>query len=200
VLFLEQNVDAPLGNRIDRWWEARNGETCGVPWVIVDSGFRVTCGAEDFASVYHKLVDAALANPPAAAVSATYRRADPALDVTVEVTNHSPVALGNRNWATVNVLVFERAHVVHTDRFVRAVGQTALLTDLAPGRKGLYNVHLDSVPVTDWARATVVVLVDYQPASGPFLALQAAVAGAWAGSLDAAHLLLPLAIQPVRRN
>ncbi len=197
MVFLEQDIDYPLGNRIDRWWDARDGEPCGIPWTIVDSGFGVTCGAMEFEPAYRALVDQALMNPPAADVQASYRRTDNELSVGVHVTNRTATALGPDNLATINVLVYERVHRVHTDRFVQAVGQTDLLSPLAPGQTGSYLVSLTDVPVVDWGRSAVIVLVDYRPdpAQTRFAALQATVAEAWSGSLDAARLLLPLVVR-----
>jgi len=197
VFFLEQHVDRPVGNRIERWWDARSGVSCVVPLVIVDSGFRVTCGPEDFETVYRGLVDQALANPPAGDVTATYRRVGNGLSVAVKVTNRSGVALGNANFATVNVLVFERVKVVHTNRFVRAAGQTDITTDQPDGRTAYYDVWLNDVPVADWSKATVIVLVDYManPASGRFVSLQAAVADLWGSGSDVVRLALPLTLR-----
>jgi len=58
VLFLEQDVDRPLGHRIDRWWKA-HGSSASVylPLVMADSGAVFSNGYEDFHDVYSAMVD-----------------------------------------------------------------------------------------------------------------------------------------------
>jgi hypothetical protein len=179
VLFLEHNVNQPPGNRIDRWWAAYDQRrSCGVPWVIIDSGWRYTCGLEDFRAVYTNLVNQALQRPAGADVSANFVRTGNHLDVWLRVTNWSGRPLGPANDATANVLVVERTKVVHTTRFVRAAADSAVPLDLPPGRMGTYRLQLDNVAVGQWDRAFVVALVDYHPdaASTRYEALQAAIA------------------------
>jgi hypothetical protein len=179
VLFLEHNVNSPPGNRIDRWRAAADPRrTCYVPLVLIDGGWRHTCGQEDFRAVYASLVNQALQRPAGADITAHFTRAGNHLDVWARVANGSGVPLGRANDATVNVLVVERTRVVHTLRFVRAAASIALPLDLAPGLTGTYRVQLDNVPVARWDRAFVVVLVDYRPdaAATRYEALQSAIA------------------------
>lgn len=193
MLFLEHDVYHPAGDRLERWYDAEGGRSCGVPWVIIDSGFRVTCGRQNFAIVYRHLVDEALANPPTADVRATYELSDSNVVITAEVTNWSGLALGATNHGTVNALVFERLKVVHTERFMRAGTQKDIVPDLPHGQTGTYVLTLRDVPVADWARSTVIVLVDYRPTADVtrYEALQAAIARP---VLDAARLSLPVAL------
>jgi hypothetical protein len=178
VLFLEQNVYTPVGNRIDRYHDARGEVACGVPWVIVESGLGVTCGREDFAVAYRALVDDALARPALADVWARYRRFGDSVEVTADVTNRSGHSLGFGHWPTVNALVYERASVVHTGRFVRAASQTELVDDLPDGATAHVSLVLANVPVANWSKATVVVIADYRPEPGQarFASLQSAIA------------------------
>jgi hypothetical protein len=145
---------------------------------MIDSGWRYTCGPEDFHSVYSNLVNQALQHPAGADLNGVFIRTGNHLDVWLEVTNWSGKTLGPVNNATANVLVVERTKVVHTTRFVRAAGDTAFPLDLAPGATGIYRVQLDNVAVGRWDRVFVVVLVDYRPDIGSphYEALQAAIA------------------------
>jgi len=178
VLFLEQNVYDPQGIRIDRYHDARGGVACGVPWVIVDSGYGVTCGYQAFREHYRGLVDAALAHPAGAEIAAQYRRSNNNIAVEATVTNRSGRTIGFDDWATIHALVYEHAHVVHTDRFVRAATQTELVEDLADGASQTVSLVLASVPVQNWDEASVVVIFDYRPdqTQSRFEALQSAIA------------------------
>jgi hypothetical protein len=179
VLFLEHNVDQPPGNRIDRWWDAVDPRrSCEVPLVMIDSGWRHTCGPESFRAVYTNLVNQALQHQAGADITASFTRTGNHLDVWLRVTNWSGVALGPAKDATVNVLVVERTKVVHTTRFVRAAADVAVPLALAPGLTGSYRVQLDNVPVGEWSRAFVLALVDYRPdaTSTRHEALQSAIA------------------------
>jgi len=206
VLFLEHDVDRPAGNRLDRWFDAHGTAPCGVPLVLVDSGWRETCGErDDYRTDYAALVDEALAHPATATIRASFERQDTDVVVTAEVTNGNPHALGFEDWATVKALVFERARVVHTNRIVRAVAHTEIVADLMPGATGSYTVRLPEVPVTDWGQAGVLVILDHRsdPDGERFAALQSALAveggleptPAPTPQLDAGRALLPLVVR-----
>lgn len=169
---------APSGNRLDRWYDVIGDVSCGVPWVVIDSGFRFSCGYVDFASTYRTLADQAMANPPSADVTAAYRRVDDDVTVFVDVTNRAGRAIGFSDWATVSAMVFERVRVVHTGRYVRAAAYTELLEPLPDGATGSYTVRLEDVPVASWDRVGVAVVVDYRPDPNQtrFEALQSALA------------------------
>ena len=193
VFFLEHDVDAPTGNRIDRWYDAEYGGNCAVPWVMVDSGRGASCGEVDYSSVYRQLVDAALATPPEADLQATFRRVGDGVRVTVRLTNRSGRVLGNADLASVSAMVFERTRVHHTSRFVRASGQADIVDDLADGQTAAFAIDVPAVPTDDWSRTDVVVLVDHQPDSRStrYAALQAAVASPDGPPLDTARLYMP---------
>jgi hypothetical protein len=183
VLFVEQHVDRSVGNRIDRWWDAYTGfPELGVPLVMVESGYRFTCGSEDYREKYTQMVDAALMRPAEAEIFAGYYRDGNNLQITAEVTNWSGRTLNLDNYATVNVLVYERARVVHTNRFVRAATAQAVIYDLPHGETQSFYLEVRNVPVAEWRLARVVVMVDYRPdtASTTYDMLQAveAVVGA----------------------
>ena len=179
MLFLEHDVQRPEGNRIDRWHAAHDvRRDCGVPFVMIDSGWRWTCGQEDFTSVYRSLVNQALQHPAGADVLGYYLRSGNNLDVWMQVTNRSGTTLGPANAATANVIVFERTKVIHTERFVRAAASSPLTSDLPHGGMGSYRVQLTNLPMGQWDRAVIVVLLDYRPdpSSRRFEAVQAAIA------------------------
>jgi len=177
-VFLEHNVYQPLGNRVDRFHDAVGNSACGVPLVLVDSGARFTCGNVDFEAVYPELVRQAMALPPLADIEAVYARDGNNVDVDVALTNRTGITLGYANWTTVNVMVYELARVVQTSRMVRAAAYSELPGDLPDGQTARTSVRLEDVPVTNWARAHVIVLADYrpEPMQARFWSLQASVA------------------------
>lgn len=179
VVFLEQDVYRPHGVRLDRFHDAWGSSACGVPWVIVDSGFGVTCGREtDYEVAYGRMIDEALERPALAEVEAWYERSDDDVIVRARVTNRTGGTLSFANWAVVNAIVWERAHVVHTDRIVRAASQAELTRDLPDDASETVSIVLADVPVVYWDRAEVLVIFDYrpEPTEARFESLQAAVA------------------------
>jgi hypothetical protein len=196
VLFLEQNIDDPLGNRIDRWWDSFG--TTGspaVPLMMVDSGHLVTYGLQSFATYYAWMVDQELARPPKATVSASWHRVGPLVYVATTVTNDSDVLLGPANRATVNVVVFERIKVSQTSRYVRGVMSRRIADDLPPGATWTSGLVLKNVPLSNWDNAAVVVMVDYQPIAAEtrwdmlqaVIALQTGVNSVFLPGLFSAH-------------
>ena len=163
MLFLEQNVYRPVGNRIDRFYDARGTRTCGVPWVIVDSGLRYTCGYEDFTKRYRTLVTEAMSTPAEAEIEGWFLRTDNDLRVHVEVTNRTGRTLGFANWPTINVLVYEEARVYQTRRFVRAAAQLDVDGLIPDGMSTAADIELLDVYAKDWAKAHVIALFDYRP-------------------------------------
>lgn len=179
VVFLEHAVIRRVGNRLDRWYAAYDGSRmCGVPFVIVDSGWKWTCGGEDFRAVYSAMVDEALGRSAGAELEGRYERDGDDLRVEVHVKNLSGTALGPSNDATVNVIVFERTKVIHTTRYVRAAAFAPIAAPLDDGEEGVYEVSLAHVVVGDWDRTQIVVLLDYRAfySAVNFTALQAAIA------------------------
>jgi len=184
VVFLEQNVYDPVGVRIDRYWDSvEQGPGFGVPFDMVDSGFRTHYGWEntqrDYETVFMAMVDEALERPAGAAIEAYYQRSDRDVTVNTRITNLSGLTLDyNTNGATAHAMVYERTPVVHTNRFVRAALPLAV-RHLEPGATMDLDFFLETVPVQYWDRAAVVVLLDYRPdpaGSTRWESLQAAVA------------------------
>jgi hypothetical protein len=164
VVVLEHNAAYPTGVRLERWRDAFGGQTpFGVPWVMVDSGFQARGGYENFEPLYRAMIDAALERPPAAELSAWYERmGSSGLRVFVDVTNRSGTPWTEEQRAAVNVIVYELRRVQHTSRFVRA-SDARPVGVLADGATAAAQFALSNVPVTDWTRALVLVLVELRP-------------------------------------
>lgn len=164
VVVLEHNAAYPTGVRLERWRDAFGGQTpFGVPWVMVDSGFQARGGYENFEPLYRAMIDAALARPPAAELDAWYERmGSSGLRVFVDLTNRSGMTWTEEHRAAVNVIVYELRRVQHTSRFVRA-SDARPVGVLPDGGTAAAQFALSNVPVTDWSRALVLVLLELRP-------------------------------------
>jgi uncharacterized repeat protein (TIGR01451 family) len=190
VLFLEQDVDQPLGSRVDRWWAAHGAGSVSLPLSMVDSGHQIDNGYTDATSTYNTykaMVDAALARPALAEIVAHSQRSGERLHFDVQLTNRSGVTLSASNSATVHAIVYEEhtpldPNVDHiTGRIVRAAVSTGIspaLSDGATMTLTLESAELNNV--ADWDKVHTLVLADYRPGgtSGAYDMLQAAVADA----------------------
>lgn len=176
VVFLEHDVDHPGGNRLDRWWAGwAVGGSVYLPLVMVDSGDQCRSGSIDFAWVYGRMVESAMARPAQARLEVERERDGNAFRFSVEVTNLSGVTLGSANDATLTAIVYEERQVGETGRWVRAAGSTPI-AGLAPGATRSYTLQVNVPSSADWSRLHTVVLAEYRPASatGPYDMLQAA--------------------------
>jgi thiol-disulfide isomerase/thioredoxin len=164
VVFVEYSSASTLGNRLDRWYEACPvWQSCYLPLELVDSGWRWACGPKDHLAVYRSLVDEALANPPRAELTATYKREGDDLDMRIRAVNRSGRSLGPANDATVTVIVYENVRVLNTGRYARAAVDAPIGSSLADGAAADYRLQLADVAVSQWDRAVVLALIDYQP-------------------------------------
>jgi uncharacterized repeat protein (TIGR01451 family) len=191
VLFLEQNVDNPLGSRRDRWWAAHGGGTVLLPLNMVDSGQYISNGylGDSAHDTYKGMVDAELARPAQAEIVALAQRLGNSFHFEGQLTNLSGVTLSSGNSATVHAIVYEEhtpvdPNVDHiTGRIVRAAVSTSIssLADGATTSFVLDTAELSSV--VDWDKVHTVVLADYRPggSSGAYDMLQATSADAEAG-------------------
>jgi uncharacterized repeat protein (TIGR01451 family) len=207
ALFLEQNVDQPLGSRINRWWAAHGGGSASLPLSMVDSGHQITSGYTDATSTYNTykaMVDAALARPALAEIEAHSQRSGDRLHFDVQLTNRSGVTLSSSNSATVHAIVYEEhtpldPNVDHiTGRIVRAAVSTGIspaLPDGATATLALETAELNNV--VDWDKVHTLVLADYRPGgtSGAYDMLQAAVADAEV-ALSVSKQAAPDPVQP----
>ena len=174
VVFLEYDVDSAPPNREGRWWAGYGGgSSVYLPLVMVDSGYLVSNGPENFYNVYKVMVDASLQRPPAARLEVERERVGDSLHYQVTITNHSGGLLTTGNSATLHVLVYDDASTGVTDRQVVATNWVPII-GLADGDTQTLNVQ---VPVADanWDQIRSVVLVDYKPAAagGAFDTVQA---------------------------
>jgi uncharacterized repeat protein (TIGR01451 family) len=191
VLFLEQNVDSPLGSRRDRWWAAHGGGTVLLPLNMVDSGVYISNGylGDSAHDTYKAMVDAELARPGQAEIVALAQRLGNSFHFEGQLTNLSGVTLSSGNSATVHAIVYEEhtpvdPNVDHiTERIVRAAVSSPIssLADGATTSFVLDTAELSSV--VDWGKVHTVVLADYRPggSSGAYDMLQATMADAEAG-------------------
>jgi hypothetical protein len=182
VVFLENDVDRPLGQRIDRWWAGYGaGGVVYLPLSMVGSGHAVSSGSADFHTVFAGMVDAELERAPEAEVEAYARRVGNAVRVYVRVVNRSEDALASAvNAATVHALVWEDRKVGVTSRALRAAPAAAVAGPVFPG--GACTATLDTAALAgvDWTKLHTAALVDYRPggAAGAWDMLQAALAPA----------------------
>jgi hypothetical protein len=177
VVFLEQDVDNPVGSRYDRWWVAYGGSgPVYLPLVMVDSGHQISNGSVSFYNVYKGMVDAELARAAQAYIVASCWRVGNRVRISGQITNLSGVTLSSYlNEATIHAIVYEDAHVGVTDRYVRGATSTAIASNLASGSTMTFTLETSDLSGVNWDKLHVVALADYQPAgfSDPYDMLQA---------------------------
>lgn len=183
VIFIEDNVDFPVGARLTYFWAAQGGGTVFLPMTIVDSGHQHTSGYINDTTqhqVYSDMIDAELARAPQAMFDLlTGVRSGSQLYFNGRVTNLMVASLPAT--ARVHVLVYEQhtaAASEHlTTHILRAhVWQT---TGVALPTNSSVTFAVNTAVLTnivDWSKVHAVALVDYRPggASGPYDMLQAA--------------------------
>ncbi|HQT93300.1 MAG TPA: hypothetical protein PLB88_06620 [Thermoanaerobaculaceae bacterium] len=177
AVFLEQNVDAPIGNRISRFWAAFGDTTAYLPLVVVDSGHKLLTGDRP-KIVMQRAVDGELVRPPAAAITAYARQVGSAVRVYATLRNTSGTALSAAaNGAALHALVYEDKRVGVTGRIIRAAPWLDITNPLASGASLAATIDTPELSGVDWHALHTVVVADYVPAPGPaFDMLQAAVA------------------------
>lgn len=187
VVFLEQNVDHPLGDREDRWWTAFGGDSVTLPLVMVDSGQRFSngyLGIPGAHDTYKGMIDAELARSAKAEIEASSRRIANRVHFNIQLTNLSGVTLSTDNAAAVHAIVYEEHTPVNpstdhiTRRIVRAVVSANLSADLAHGAATTFALETGELNnVVDWSKVHMLVLADYWPTgSAAYDMLQAASA------------------------
>jgi len=179
VVFLEQDVDFPMGKRIDRWWAAyASGGTVYLPLVMMDSGHQVSSGSRaDYKAAYRPLVNSELARPPKAEIEAYARQVGIRLRVYARVVNGTGTVLSsNGNNATVHALVWEDVRAGVTGRIVRAAPWTGISPEVASAGEFTATLETPNLPSVDWNALHAVVLADYAPGGTAYDMLQAAFA------------------------
>ena len=170
MVFLEQDVDLPVGRRYDRWWAAYSGGgTVYLPLVMVDSGHQISSGSQtDFKAAYRKLVEAELVRPPQAEIEAYTRQVGTRVRVYARVVNTAGKPLSAaRNDATLHALIWEDARVGVTGRIVRAAPWTGISPEVASGGEFTATLETPNLPSVNWSALHTVVVADYVPGSGP---------------------------------
>jgi hypothetical protein len=162
VLFIEQDVDAPLGDRLDRWFDSYN--TAGdvyLPLVMIDSGHRISNGSEDFSHVYKGMVDDAFLRSAGAAMSVEGTLDGDVLSFEVELTNLSGTTFSAANDATLTALVWGEPAAAAAIPVVVAAA-TSPITTLDHGETGNFTFEVEVGGLepddTRW-----VVIADYVP-------------------------------------
>ena len=189
VVFLEQNVDSPVGDRMDRWWTAHGGGSVTLPLVMVSSGHQFGNGylGSSAHDTYKSMVDAELARPALAEITAQGQRIGNKVHFDIQLKNLSGVTLSSSNAARVHAIVYEEhtpvdPNVDHiTGRIVRAAVSTSVSPALSNGATTAFTLETDNLTnVVDWGRIHMIVLADYRPggSSGAYDMLQAVSADA----------------------
>jgi hypothetical protein len=180
VVFIEYDVDDDtFAAREQRWWTAHGGGSVTLPMVMVDSGHEFSNGYEDFDTRYTAMVDASLARPAAAEITASGQRVGDTLHFDIQIVNRLGATLGAGNSARVWVIVYEEFSVSGagrlTNRFVRAIASTALSPDLPDGETRSLTLDTGALSGVAWENLRAIVLVDYRPGgtSGAYDTLQA---------------------------
>jgi hypothetical protein len=162
VLFIEQDVDAPLGGRVDRWFQGYGQPgTVYLPLTQVDSGHDVSAGSVNYISVYSDMVDTSLPRAPKAQMTVTSIREGNLLRFSARITNTSGATLSAANNASITALVYEEPQNSSSVPLVRAAG-TAQITTLVDGGTGDYAFEI-MVGTLDPDRTRWVVIADYRP-------------------------------------
>jgi hypothetical protein len=181
VVFVEQNVDAPIGSRQTRWWAGYTGSVNSVylPLIMADSGHQISNGSQaDFYATYKAMIMAEIARAPEAEISAFVRRVDDTLRTYVWLKNNTKESLsGSTNGATISAIVYENLLVGLTSHTTRAVPSVSIAPSLAVGHAATFTVTTDRLSGVGWDALNTVVVVDYRPRGGKaYDLLQAAVA------------------------
>lgn len=174
VLFLEQDVDATIGDRLDRWFLGHGiPGTVYLPLTMVDSGHEVSSGTQDYVSVYSRMVDASMSRPAAAQMAVTSTWVGSLLKFDVQLTNTSGTTLSASNEATLTALIYRNPVNASSVPLVTVAG-TSPITTIADGETRSYTFD---VPAEGYNSSSTswVVIADYQPdgTSTPFDTLQA---------------------------
>jgi hypothetical protein len=188
VIFLEQNVDVPVGNRLTRWYAGYSGPlNIYLPLVMVDSGHQISNGSKnDFKAAYRPLVNAELARPPQAELEAYVRNVGSRVRVYTSMRNTSGSTLSAAaNGAALHALVWEDAHAGVTNQIVRAAPWLGISPEVASNGSFTATLETPDLAGVNWQALHTVVLADYVPGPGTaYDALQAAVAEPAGLSID----------------
>jgi hypothetical protein len=174
VLIIEQNVDDPLGGRLERWLEANTSTgTIYLPLVMTDSGHDISSGEENYEHVYSEMITDSLQRPATASMAVETTRTGSILRFDVRLTNRSGTTLSAANDATLTALLWQEPFDPEAVPFISKARSTTIPT-LADGATG--ELVLDvSLTGLDTSRVGWVLIADYQPTGSahPWDTLQA---------------------------
>lgn len=162
VLIIEQNVDAPIGGRLDRWFDGYGlSGTVFLPLVMVDSGQRVSSDAVDYHTVYSDMINESLDRAPSAYMTVATTRIDNILRFDVQLANRSGTVLSATNDATLTALVWQEPIDPSTVPVARKT-RTASITTIGDGETGSFTLE---APITGLDPELIrwVVIADYRP-------------------------------------
>jgi len=177
VIFIEQDVDAPIGNRLDRWFAGHGiPGTVYLPLAMVDSGDTVRSGSEDYHTAYSAMVDEAMDRAAAARMTVTATLSGSFMRFDVLLTNTSGTPLSAANGAALTALLWGDPGSSPAVPVVGAAG-SILVSTLEDGETGSYSFEVPIGPVNP-DRLRWVVLAEARPpdSTGAYDMLQA-VAG-----------------------
>jgi uncharacterized repeat protein (TIGR01451 family) len=187
VVFLEQNRNSDLGERLKKYWwtgyYATGGGLPALPFTMVDSGTQVADGysSDTTFNTYKAMVDAALGRPSLVEIQFESQRVGNKVQFDIQLTSRSDRNLGPANGALVHAIVYEKHtpldpntdHV--TERIVRAVVSANIDPVLLKDQTRTFALESGELSsVVNWARVRTLVLADYRP-------------GGWTGVYDVLH-------------
>ncbi len=177
AVLLEYDYDQFPSGRLDRFLAARPRPPY-LPLVMVGSGFKISDGLVDFEPEYRAMIEAELARPAEADVSAYWRRVGDRMRVYVRAVNRRDEALTPSEEAAIWVLVWEEGTTLGVSRtWVRATGGVSLSDPLDPGAAATMVVNSPQLTGVNWARLSALAMVERRPGgSGGYDMLQATLA------------------------
>jgi hypothetical protein len=190
AVLLEYHYDYFPTGRVDRFWAAQPNATY-LPLVMVGSGYRTSTGQVDYQPVYQGMLDAELARPPQAEVTAFSRRVGNALRLYVRAVNRHSEPLPSAEAAAIWAIAWENERIGVSDTWVRAAARYALTAALEPGAAVTAVVNTSSFSPVDWNQVASLALLEHRPGGvGKYDMLQAAVAQAAALAVTPGELAL----------
>jgi hypothetical protein len=123
------------------------------------------------------MLDAELARPPQAEITAFSRRVGNALRLYVRAVNRRAAALTSADGPAIWVIAWENGRIGVSDTWVRAAARSAIAAPLDPGATVTATVNTVAFTPTNWSQVAALALVEYRPGgAGKYDMLQAAVA------------------------
>ncbi|HNX49020.1 MAG TPA: hypothetical protein PLS53_05435 [Thermoanaerobaculaceae bacterium] len=168
VVFLEDNLSAPKGERMSRFTAVGDGYY--YPYIMVNSGHAGQSWTEGsqadnaaYVAKYKSMVDVEMARPALVEMNVYQRRVDDTVRIYAEVVNTTSVTLSPSAFPTwVHGIVWEDTKALDTNRYVRAA-MVAPVSGLAPGARGGFTLESPALTGVAWDKVHALALVDYKP-------------------------------------